>query len=239
MIHDATAVELVDRIDYPFEERFGSSFGQWQALRAGCFDAAVVRFLGAHPDGTVVALGEGLETQFRRVDNGRVRWLSVDVEEAVALRDRLLPRVPRQRNLACSALDERWLGEVDASGGVLVTAQGLLMYFDRAEAHRLIAACAERFPGGTLVFDAVPQWLSERSRHGGLRRPGGYEPPPWPWGVDADEERRLAAIPNVDGLHALRLPRGRGALYGFVLPMLARVPPIRRRMLSVYELAFG
>lgn len=45
---------------------------QWQALRAACFDRQVVRFLSDRPDATVVALGEGLGTQFWRVDNGRL-----------------------------------------------------------------------------------------------------------------------------------------------------------------------
>jgi O-methyltransferase involved in polyketide biosynthesis len=58
------------------------------------------------------------------------------------------------------------MDEVDASHGVLVTAQGLLTYFERDEAYSLVAACAERFPGGALVFDAVPEWLSVRSRRG-------------------------------------------------------------------------
>lgn len=43
-----------------------------------------------HPAGTVVALGEGLETQFWRVDNGAVRWVGVDLSEAEALRRRFL-----------------------------------------------------------------------------------------------------------------------------------------------------
>ena len=68
VLHDPKAVELVDRIDYPFEERFGADgMGQWQALRARCFDQEVERFLARHPEGAVVALGEGLETQFWRV----------------------------------------------------------------------------------------------------------------------------------------------------------------------------
>lgn len=68
------AIELVDSIDYPFEQRFGKGgLGQWQALRARRFDEEIRRFTDAHPDGQVVALGEGLETQFWRVDNGRVR----------------------------------------------------------------------------------------------------------------------------------------------------------------------
>ena len=71
VIDDPKAVELVERVDYPFRDRFGSGegFSQWQALRARCFDLAVARFLAQHPDGRVVALGEGLETQFWRVDN--------------------------------------------------------------------------------------------------------------------------------------------------------------------------
>ena len=93
VLDDPLAVELVERIDFPFEERSGSgaAFSQWQGLRARCFDGAVAGFLAAHPTGTVVALGEGLETQFSRVDNGRVRWLTVDLPEVVELRRRLLP----------------------------------------------------------------------------------------------------------------------------------------------------
>jgi O-methyltransferase involved in polyketide biosynthesis len=106
VLHDPRAVELVERIDYPFEQRFGAGdLAQWQALRARWFDDEVRRFLSRHPDGTVAALGEGLETQFWRVDNGRVRWLTVDLPEAIALRERLLPGSPRQRSLASSC---RW-----------------------------------------------------------------------------------------------------------------------------------
>jgi hypothetical protein len=100
VLDDPRAVRLVDGIDFPFGQRFGAAAGawsQWQALRARAFDGAVRRFLAAHPDGTVVALGEGLETTYWRVDNGRVRWLSVDLPEALELRTRLLPREQRQR----------------------------------------------------------------------------------------------------------------------------------------------
>src|SRR5215510_3956816 len=62
VLADPLAVELVDRIDFPFAERFGDGerLSQWQALRARCFDDTVSRFLAARPSGTVVALGEGL-----------------------------------------------------------------------------------------------------------------------------------------------------------------------------------
>ena len=39
VLEDPLAVDLVERIDYPFEERFGSgeALSQWQALRACAF----------------------------------------------------------------------------------------------------------------------------------------------------------------------------------------------------------
>lgn len=240
VLADPKAVELVDRIDYPFEQHFGAGgLSQLQALRARCFDREVRRFLAAHPDGTVVALGEGLETQFWRVDNGRVTWVSVDLPESITLRDELLPRSPRERRVACSALDRRWMDEVDPSRGLLVTAQGLLMYLQRDDVDALVTACAERFPAAHFVFDAVPRWLVAQSRRGALKGGGGYRPPPWQWGLDAQEERRLAQLhPCIADLRALAAPRGRGAVHGLLLPLASRVPALRRRMLSVLRARF-
>ena len=232
---DPLAVELVDRLDYPFAERFGGGeLGQWQALRAARFDREVRRFLRANPGGTVVALGEGLETQFWRVDDGAVRWLAVELPETVALRDQLLPPADRRRTIAGSALEEAWMDEVDAARGVLITAQGLLMYFPREDAHRLISACAARFPGAAMVFDAVPKWLAQREPP----QRAAYKPPRWEWGMDGAEERALAALPGIAELRALRLPRGRGVEHGALLPLAARLPALRRGMLSVYAARF-
>ena len=234
VLDDPKAVELVEAIDYPFEERFGSGTGgqaQWQALRVRCFDLEVERFLAAHPDGTVVALGEGLETQFWRVDNGRVRWLTVDLPDAVGVRRRLLPGTPRNRVLARSALDPSWMAEVDASRGVLLTAQGVLMYFEYDEVRRLVAACAQRFPGGALLFDAIPCWLRDLGRSGKLRTPGSWQAPPWHWGINRRTANDLAtAHPHVTELRELRLPPGRGALLGSVVPRVSAVPSLRRRL---------
>ena len=237
VIRDPMAVSLTERIDFPFAERFGEGddLGQWQALRASAFDGEVRRFVAAHPGGTVVALGEGLETQFWRVDDGRMRWVTVDLPEVIDLRDRLLPVYGRHASVATSALDGAWPDAVDPGRGVLVTAQGLLMYLQPDEVHELIAECARRLPGASLVFDAVPRWLAARRRSGRLTTREGYRPPSWSWSMDAREERVIAAIPGVAGLRHVPLPRGRGRLHGSALPAVARVPPLRRLLLSVYE----
>lgn len=229
VLDDPWAVELVDRIDYPFAETFGSGgLGQWQALRASRFDLEVRRFLADTPGGTVVALGEGLETQFFRVDDGRVRWLTVELPETVAVRDQLLPpEPPRRRTLACSVLDESWMDAVQP-GPVLLSAQGLLMYVQPGEVHRLLEACADRFPGATMVLDGVPRWFSDRTLAGTMRTAEGYVTPPMPWALDRDERAWLAALPAVASVTELVPPRGRGIVYGGAFPVLNRIPALRR-----------
>ena len=240
VLDDPLAVELVERVDFPFAERFGdgAKLSQWQALRARCFDEAIRRFLSNHPGGTVVALGEGLETQLWRVDDGRVRWVSVDLPEVIEIRRELLP--PHERNLMVgkSVLEPDWLDAVQGPD-VLVTAQGVLMYLAPDDVHGLLARCAARFRPGAMVFDAVPRWLVERSRRGGLRTEAGYVPPAWSWGLDRAEERCLRALPRVTSLAALRLPRGRGAAHGWLLPIVTRLPAARRLLLSVLEARFA
>lgn len=260
LLDDPLAVELVDRIDYPFERFGGTGMAQWHALRVRCLDKEVRRFVAEHPDGMVVALGEGLETQFWRVDNGRVRWLTVDVPETVEVRDTLLPDdPPRRRSLACSALDPRWMDEVDDSKGVLITAQGLLMYLPPSDVKRLIASCAERFPGGWMLFDTLPRAMVARSRAhaeaaahsearaeagaeagaGAGENPGaGYRAPRWLWGMDGKEYRKVAtASPRIAEVRSLRLPRGRG-LYA-IAPVSHLIPLLRGMRMSIVSLRFG
>jgi O-methyltransferase involved in polyketide biosynthesis len=243
LLRDPKAVELVERLDYPFEERLGpptDARAQWQALRNLCVDREIRSFIRRHPGGTVVALGEGLETQFWRVDDGRMRWLGVDLPETAALRARALPDGPRMRTVAASVLDATWMDAVESSEPVMLTAQGLLMYLQPAEARGLLGRCAQRFPGATMVFDAVPPWVSRRTLQGKLDPRGTFPVPPMPWAMDPEERRRLEASPLVVELRRLHPPRGRGLLHGVILPALSRVPGLRdQALLSIYRIRFA
>ncbi|BBA98681.1 putative methyl transferase [Actinacidiphila reveromycinica] len=243
LLDDPLAVDLVDRIDYPFD-RFGAPvMAQWHALRVRAFDDEVRRFAAEHPGGTVVALGEGLETQFWRVDDGRLRWLTVDLPETVAVRAALLPDdPPRRRTVARSALDLAWMDEIsaaDAAKGVLVTAQGLLMYLPERDAKGLIAACARRFPGGWFLFDTLPRAQVAQSRKTPADgRRGGYRAPRWEWGMDYREYPKVAsASPLITRVRSLPFRRGRG-LYALA-PLSHRIPGVRSMRMSIISVRFG
>lgn len=238
LLADPLAVRAVELLDHDFAD--AERGASWHALRVATFDRAVRRFLNRHPAGTVVALGEGLETQFWRVDNGRVRWLTVDLPEVLELRGLVFPEEPRQRRHAGSALDLSWADELEPGAPVLVTAQGLLPYLRRDEVHRLIASSAERLPGSSLVFDVVPAKMLELVRKGsGRERDQAVEL--WTWLFDVEERAALARIPGVAELRDLSPPLSLG-----IAPLALRaVRALPRRLryslpvLPVLEAAFA
>lgn len=208
IIEDPMALALRDALDYDYQN-FGRTH-QATALRALAFDDASRSYLDRFPRATVVALAEGLQTSFWRIDNGRLSWLSVDLEPIILLRQRLLPGSDRLRHLAQSALDHSWMDAVDDSEGVLITAEGLLQYLEPDDALGLIAACARRFRGGRMIFDSVPRFLSRYSQRRGIRLTPQYTAPPMPFWFTAAQYGDLRALPGVCRVEELPMPPGRG-----------------------------
>jgi len=195
--------------------------------------------LQLHPDGCIVSLGEGLETQGRRVDNGRMRWLSVDLPDAIRLRERFLPSIERFRHLSLSALDPAWMEAVDPSAGVFVVAQGLLMYLEPEAVRALFTRVADRFPGAEMVFDVVPQWFSALTMLGLMKTPR-YRLPTMPWGINRDEigPTLRAWHPNVADVALLDydLPRG---LPRAMASLIQEIPFVRHEVPSLAHVAIA
>lgn len=237
LLRDPKAIELVESIDYPFEARFGRP-QQVLALREVSFDNQVRRFLARHPRGTVVALADGLNTQFWRLDNGEARWLSIDLPEVIELRRTLLPDTERSQSMACSALDERWMDAVDTRDGVFITAQGLLMYLQESDVRALILSCARAFPGAVMMFDVMPPLFTRSVRGNTLlsaffmrgKRNGenSYRLPPMPWSATFRNLRSwLRGRPGIASVRFARLPRGRGPVFAYLGPFLDLLPGLR------------
>ncbi|CAM4311930.1 methyltransferase [Mycobacterium basiliense] len=237
IIDDPMAIVLRDNIGYDYDH-FGRTH-QATALRALAFDDGSREYLGTHPGATVVALAEGLQTSFWRLDNGELSWLSVDLEPIVWLRQQLLPVSTRLRHCAQSALCYSWMDQVDDANGVLITAEGLFQYLQRDVVVDLIAACANRFSGGRLIFDSIPWLLSEYSQRRGFKLSKYYTAPPMPFSFTANQYDELRAIAGVRRVRELPAPPGRGALLRWGLPLAYRLPGLSRLRAPVTSVEFG
>lgn len=227
IIDDPIAIRLMDSIDYDFD-KFGIPSRQDIAVRALAFDQNTRRYLAAHPSATVVALAEGFQTSFYRLDamgvGDQFRWLTVDLPPIAALRKRLLPPSTRVSVCAQSALDFSWMDRVDPSAGVFITAEGVLMYLQRDEALTLISECAARFPGGQMMFDLPPPWFAALLRRG-MRTSLQYRAPPMPFTMSVGEIADLVdSVPGIRAVRDMPLPRGRGTLFNALVWSMQRLP---------------
>ncbi|MGF1508065.1 MAG: class I SAM-dependent methyltransferase [Myxococcota bacterium] len=185
-LHDPHAIRICEAMDLDLAKEFGRPDPCF-AKRAQAFDRRLRIFLEKNPGSDVVSLGEGLETQRYRV-SGYNRWISVDLPEAIRVREFFLPSGPAFVHRAMSALDVDWLDELE-SPKCFIEAQGLFMYLEPHRVRSLLETIVHRV-SGTLMFDVVPPWVAWGSR---LRPPLTlrFRMPVMPWGVSP---RRLASL---------------------------------------------
>lgn len=182
---DAKASEIARQIEYDFGRvrRFFSQvpFNRINialyAIRDTYFDAAIQKFISAHPKATVVNIGAGLDMTFYRVDNGSIQWYDIDFSDVIDLRRRLVPETARSKYIAKSVFDFSWLEDIaPAKEGLFLFAGNVLGYFDALHLQRLFSAIATRYPGAEIIFNCpnmIGRWLGNLN----LRRAGMRDAP--------------------------------------------------------------
>ncbi len=168
IVRDPEAVRIAATLDYDFA-RFDSAWivGLDCVIRSEIFDERVRAFIDRHPEAVIINLGAGLDARFQRVDNAAIRWYDLDLPDAIAVRDRLLPPADRVVHLAASMFDPAWLEQVTAAPGtpVLVIAEGLFCYCGEEDLRRLFARLADRWPGVHVLFQSIsPRYVGRESR---------------------------------------------------------------------------
>lgn len=153
ILNDRKAIDLVEAIDYDFTKFRGPSLSG-SVLRASIFDGYVRTFLADHPEGTVVDLGCGLSTRFDRLDNGRLRWFDLDVDDTMTLRRKFFTDSDRYTMISGSIFDSDWHAQVSARRGpIFLLSEAVLLYFPEAQVHTLIEQLATAFPDAPFALD--------------------------------------------------------------------------------------
>lgn len=172
LIRDDKAAEIVNALDYDFSkwEKDPSLFGA--CLRTRFYDGEVSAFLEAHPGGTVVEIGAGLNTRFERLDNGRAHFIELDLPDSMALRRQFFQDAPRRKMIAASVLDEDWHAAVKASPGpYCFVSEAVIIYLDNDAVEGLLARLAQTFPGAWLITDTTAkEMVNNQHRHTAMNK---------------------------------------------------------------------
>lgn len=185
LIKDEKAVELVKQLSAHGPIRYDSDWIKQTPMAEANkvmrimltreMDRYARDFLSRHPEAVVVHIGCGLDSRFERVDNGSVEWYDLDLPPVIELRRKLIGgEEGRYHPLGCSVLESGWLEAVrlHRGGSFLLLAEGVFMYFDKAQVKSLVLTLRDHFPGAELVFDAwspLQIWLGNIVLGGILR----------------------------------------------------------------------
>ena len=187
IIKDEKAIEIYNSINYDYKASFGVADAS-HAVRSIVFDREMEKFLRTYPDGTIVNLGEGLETQRFRVREHNALWLTIDLPEAIQIREQFIQPDERHLHIPLSAFDRNWFDYVPKDKPVFITAQGLFLYFPPEDVKLIMQDITNTFNQGYLMFDFIPRWLSNKSMSAkGWQKTKNYTTPKMPWGVNRNK----------------------------------------------------
>jgi O-methyltransferase involved in polyketide biosynthesis len=180
LVYDSFAKSILEKIDYDFSQFEKGQIENHQliwALRAYNFDNTMKAFLETNKDAVVINIGAGLDTTFRRVDNGNVIWINIDLPDVAALRQKLIPDTEREMTIAQSVFDFTWIDDIaqhTTGRTIMIMAAGVLFYFERSDVKTLFCTLAERYPSAHVVFDAM-SWFAVWASNLTIMRKSGMD----------------------------------------------------------------
>lgn len=157
LFRDEKAIEWLEQIPWPEElDDWYSSYAQTGiSIRTRVFDDLVLKHLDTMDHPLVVELGCGLSSRYHRIGTGRCHWIDFDLPDLIQTRLELDPESLEHQYLAGSLLDFGWMDKIrdQSTGDIIFVAEGLLMYFDKAEVMQLLRLMADRFSRSVFIFD--------------------------------------------------------------------------------------
>lgn len=159
---DRQAVKICEQIDYDFSEldrkyettayEFGAMEG---ALRQMDMMWEINDYLTSHPGASIVCMGCGLDCDPRRCGDEKNKIYNLDFPDVMKIREELVGIDARETNIAGDINDLSWMDRIDAGGGVIFYAAGVVHYFAGEDIRQIVLAMKDKFPGGRFIFDTV------------------------------------------------------------------------------------
>ena len=155
--YDSKAVEIISNIDYDFSIAEKDKFMQLGTIaRTIVLDEMVGDYIEAHPECTIVNIASGMDTRFNRLDNGKINWYNVDLENSANYRLKYIKDTDRVKTLAYSAMDPNWTDEIQIRNDVLFIIEGLTMYLNQKDVEDIINIIDANFDNCRVFMEIMP-----------------------------------------------------------------------------------
>lgn len=157
ILKDEFSGDVVSKIDYDFAKFDSSTLSRvGTVIRARFFDDCILKFTREHPTAVIVQVGAGLDTRPLRLAPvcPEATFYDLDLPDVIALRDKLVPKAPRNYSLLCSMLETAWMDELAAKHAgekFVFMLEGVSMFFEKPIFREFFLNLAARFSGLVLV----------------------------------------------------------------------------------------
>lgn len=220
-IHDAKAKELIEKLDYDF-----SLADKDTAMRSGVIARTIVldkltkSWLAAHSGAVVVNIACGLDTRCYRM-SGYAHWYNLDLPEAMAVREKLLPESGTISQIAMSAMED-WGSEISEQNvPVLILIEGLTMYLNAKDVQQIFKVISSRFSKATVFVETMNPMIVKRFKERSIE--GSHAN--FTWGIK-NGKALAELLPDFRFVEEHSLTEGMAA-FAPVYKLLDRLPAVR------------
>ncbi len=184
-IIDRKAVEIIEKlaIDDPNLDKFMSHEGVM--ARTILFDNAVKSYIDDNPNCSCINLACGLDDRFSRVDNGKITWYDLDLENVIKIRRQFFEETTRRKIISASMLDDNWVDAIADKQNAIIILEGVLMYFSKEQVKKAFQIIGNAFSNATIMAELMCKKATALSaKHDTVKHTGAS----FKWGVDHGNE---------------------------------------------------
>lgn len=125
------------------------------SLNPKVLDQQVTEFIAAHPRGTIINLGAGLDNRFFRLDNGYITWYDVDEPETIELRETFFEENERYKLVSTNIFGKSMFRHIPPHASTLIIIEGLAMYYPERKIKGLITNICHHFSSCEILLEVI------------------------------------------------------------------------------------
>ncbi|WP_299464260.1 class I SAM-dependent methyltransferase [uncultured Microscilla sp.] len=124
-------------------------------LNPDTIDQAVKTFIQAHPQGTIINLGAGLDNRFFRLDNGLITWYDIDVPDTIELRQTFFGTNERYKLISGNIFSKSLFRHLPPQASTLLIIEGLAMYYPEHKIKALLQHICRHFSSCEILLEVI------------------------------------------------------------------------------------